>query len=198
MLVDLYRWVYGDTLLTLDAAVSEWPGSCGLAAWDALPHLERLLMAARGAEIPVVHTTEDPRSPIASWVASRRQGSVPDERWNSRFDIIDPLSPLEGELVVVKEAPSAFWGTPVLFHLSSLRIDTLIVAGESTSGCVRATVVDARTNRFDVIVPEECVFDRHQFAHAAGLFDMHHKYADVMALDEVVELITTSGDRRGG
>jgi maleamate amidohydrolase len=192
VLIDLYRWVFGDEPLPLDAATATWPGSCGLPAWEALPHLRRLLAAARAAGIPVVHTTEDPRSPIASWVATRRQGSVPDERWYSRFEIVDDVRPIDGELVLVKEAPSAFWGTPLSFHLSAAHVDTVIVAGESTSGCVRATVVDARTHRFDVIVPAECVFDRHELAHAASLFDMHNKYADVLPVDDVIALVASS------
>jgi len=72
-------------------------------------------------------------------------------------------------------------------HLTALRIDSLIVAGESTSGCVRAAVVDARTNRFKVVVAEECVFDRHEACHAINLFDMHQKYADVLPLAEILE-----------
>jgi nicotinamidase-related amidase len=70
--------------------------------------------------------------------------------------------------------------------LNSLGVDTLIVAGESTSGCVRATVVDAKTNRYRVIVVEECVFDRHEASHAINLFDMNQKYADALALADVV------------
>ena len=189
LLVDLYRWVFGDGPQPLDEAVARWPGSCGLAAWEALPSLERLLGAAREAGVPVVHTTEDSASPIRTWAASRSQGRVSDEVWHSRYEIVEPVRPVAGELVVVKEAPSPFWGTPLLFHLVSLGVDTLIVAGESTSGCVRATVVDAATHRFDVVVAEEAVFDRHELSHAAGLFDMHHKYADVLPLDEALALL---------
>jgi maleamate amidohydrolase len=86
-------------------------------------------------------------------------------------------------------APSAFWGTPMLGLLNFLKIDTLIVGGESTSGCVRATVVDATSYRYRVIVVEECVYDRTEASHAINLFDMNQKYADVLPLAEVVRTL---------
>ena len=86
-----------------------------------------------------------------------------------------------------KSSPSAFWGTPLAGHLNYLGVDTLITCGESTSGCVRASVVDGCTYRYRMIVVEEGVFDRHEATHAINLFDMHQKYADVVSLAEVLE-----------
>src|SRR5207247_1258293 len=80
--------------------------------------------------------------------------------------------PGPGETVLKKSSPSAFWGTPLVGHLNFLGIDTIIACGESTSGCVRASVVDGATNRMRMIVAEECVFDRHEACHAINLFDM--------------------------
>jgi nicotinamidase-related amidase len=77
-------------------------------------------------------------------------------------------------------------------HLTNLGIDTLIVAGESTSGCVRASVVDGASYRLRVTVVEECVFDRHQATHALNLFDMHTKYADVLPLAAVEDHLRRS------
>jgi maleamate amidohydrolase len=94
-----------------------------------------------------------------------------------------------GEAVLRKTAPSAFFGTPLMAHLNALGADTLIVCGESTSGCVRASVVEARSYRFRVVVVEECVYDRHEATHAINLFDMHQKYADVLPLAEVLDWI---------
>jgi nicotinamidase-related amidase len=74
-------------------------------------------------------------------------------------------------------------------HLNQLGIDTVITCGESTSGCVRASVVDGCTYRFRMIVVEECVFDRHEAAHAINLFDMHQKYADVLPLAQVMQYL---------
>jgi nicotinamidase-related amidase len=95
-----------------------------------------------------------------------------------------------GEAVLRKSSPSAFWGTPLAGHLNYLGVDTLITAGESTSGCVRASVVDGCTYRYRMIVVEEGVFDRHEAAHAINLFDMHQKYADVVPLSEVLEYLS--------
>jgi len=85
--------------------------------------------------------------------------------------------------VIEKTTASAFWGTPLIFQLQALGIDTLIVCGETTSGCVRATVVDGATHRFRMGVVEECVFDRTEASHFINLYDMHQKYADVVPLD---------------
>lgn len=189
LLVDLYRWVFGDEPEPLLDALTSWPGSCGMAAWEALPHITRLLGEARGLGVPVVHATGLEGMPGWRDVNPRGGGSsdpVRDDRRRRRYEIVDEVAPIEGEVVLHKAAPSAFWGTPLIGHLTALRVDTIIVAGESTSGCVRATVVDGKSHRLKVIVPEECVFDRDEASHAINLFDMHEKYADVIPLDDAI------------
>jgi len=194
VLIDVYRGVFGDEPEPLLDAIKTWPGSCGPVAWDAIPHLQTMLTAAREAEIPVVHVTciNDLQDSIEPW-AVRRMGPAKElsgeelERRKRRWDIIDEVAPLPGEGVLRKAAPSAFYGTPLAGHLNYKDVDTLIVVGESTSGCVRASVVDAAANRYRVVVVEECVFDRHEAAHAINLFDMDQKYADVMSLADVLE-----------
>ena len=195
LLVDLYRWVYGDEPQPLLEAIKTWPSSCGLAAWDAIPHIQTLLQAARNAKIPVVHMTGLDHCGVEGW--STRRGSrgpvdtSPEaaERRVRQYDIIDEVAPNDGEAVLRKSSPSAFWGTPLAGHLNYLGVDTIITCGESTSGCVRASVVDGCTNRYRMVVVEECVFDRHEAAHAINLFDMNQKYADVLPLGEVLEWI---------
>jgi nicotinamidase-related amidase len=108
------------------------------------------------------------------------------QRWERRLDIIDEVAPLPREVFLRKTAPSAFFGTPLMAQLNHLGIDTLLVTGESVSGCVRATVVDAASYRFKVQVVEECVFDRHEACHAINLFDMNQKYADVISIDQAI------------
>lgn len=192
VLVDLYRWVFGDRPQPLLEAMKDWPGSCGLAGWEALPHIVRVLEAARRAHIPICHITGLDGAGIQAW---SEQGRAPKpkstdpamaDRIRRRFDIVDEVAPRPGEVFLRKTAPSAFWGTPLIAHLNAQRVDAIIVVGESTSGCVRATVVDGRTNRFKMVVAEEGVFDRHEAAHAINLFDLHQKYADVLPVDEVV------------
>ena len=195
LMIDLYRWVFGDRPQPLLEAVKEWPGSCGLAAWESLPHIQSLLATAREVGMPVVHVTGLPEgeSGVHGWAsAHKRRGRAAymgdsDRRTDDRYDIVDEVAPIAGEAFLKKSSPSAFYGTPVAAHLTELGVDTLIVAGESTSGCVRASVVDGCTHRYRVVVAEECVFDRHEATHAINLFDMHQKYADVLPLAEVQE-----------
>jgi maleamate amidohydrolase len=199
LLIDLYRAVFGDKPEPLMQAIKTWPSSCGMAGWNALPHIQRLLAAAREAGIPVVHISMLANSGMLSWSDAAHRDSLGSaaassdpatlDRQRRSADIVDEVAPLPGEIVLRKTAPSSFWGTPLAGHLTYHGIDTLIVAGESTSGCVRASVVEAVSHRYRVQVVEECVFDRHETAHAMNLFDMHQKYADVIPLDETLSYL---------
>ena len=188
LLVDLYRAVFGDQPATVDDGLDLWPATCGMAGWSSLPHIERLLAAAREHRIPVFHVTG--YDDLPNWRDSRKgmapQDDAARERFARRHDIVDQVAPIGGEHVLRKTAPSCFFGTPLAALLVREGIDTLIVAGESTSGCVRATVVDGKASRYKVLVPEECVFDRDEAPHAINLFDMEQKYADVIPLSEVL------------
>ena len=203
LMIDLYRWVFGDRPQPLLEAQAEWPGSCGLAAWEALPYIRRLLEAARAAKLPVIYST-DARidgTPTIGWAKSMRaEGLAPPptagpmaERRRRMNQIVDEVAPLPTELVIEKNSPSVFWMTPLIGQLVARGVDTLIVAGESTSGCVRSAVVDGCTNRFRMIVAEECVFDRTEASHAINLFDMDQKYADVLALEDILAWLARYG-----
>jgi maleamate amidohydrolase len=207
LLIDLYRWVFGDRPQPLLEAIETWPGSCGLAAWESLPSIQRLLALARGAGLPVVHVTGLDDAGMLGWSEAMHgglgrggvatTGAASLERRRRRYDIIDEVAPIRGEVVLRKTTPSAFNGTPLLNHLTYVGVDTLVVGGESTSGCVRASVVDGCSYRFRMIVVEDCVFDRHQATHAINLFDMHTKYADVLPLIEVEEHLRSIARARG-
>ena len=197
LLIDLYRWVFGDHPQHILDAVEDWPSSCGLDAWDAVPHIQTLIQAARDAQVPIVHMTSLNEPGLKGWTDMRNSGATVErspeaqDRFDRRGDIIDEVVALPGEPVLLKSSPSAFWGTPLIGHLNYLGIDTIITCGESTSGCVRASVVDGCTNRFRMMVVEECVFDRHQASHAINLFDMNQKYADVLPLADVLEYMAS-------
>ncbi len=199
LLIDLYRWVFGDEPQPLLESIKDWPGSCGLAAWDSIPHIQTLLHTARDNGIPVVHVTGLDHAGVEDWIVRRQPEKPPQlsdeaaDRRYRRYDIIDEVAPVEGETVLKKSSPSAFWGTPLAGHLNYLDADTIIVCGESTSGCVRSSVVDGCTNRYRMVVVEECVFDRHEASHAINLFDMNQKYADVLPLAEVIEWMAAWG-----
>lgn len=199
--VDNYRKAIGDRPEPLLEAIKTWPGSTGLDGWAALERTVELLAAARAAQIPVIHLTalSEEESGMPGWGARlggrhRSTPRTPEEldRHRRRLDIVDQAAPLDGEVVLRKTAPSAFFGTPLAAHLIGAGIDTLIVCGESVSGCVRATVVDGCSLRFRMIVVEECVYDRHEASRAINLFDLDQKYADVISLDEVTDWMSGS------
>jgi nicotinamidase-related amidase len=101
--------------------------------------------------------------------------------------LTDGLSPAESDVVFEKYKPSIFFGTQLESMLNAAGVDTVVVTGMTTSGCVRATVVDAFSYNYRVIVPEECVADRSQASHETSLFDMDMKYADVLPMADVVD-----------
>lgn len=198
LLVDLYNKVFGDRREPLLQARERFPSACGEAAWDALEPLGTLLATARGAGVPVVFSTGEDREEARVGSATRRGNRV-DDAWGVR--IVEPLRPRRGELVIRKSAPSAFCGTPLATHLRRLAVDGVVVAGESTSGCVRATAVDAYSLGWEVMVVEEATFDRSPLVHAINLYDLATKYAVVAHLEEAVAALlgqpSTSSQDKG-
>ena len=189
--VDNYRGAVGDRREPLLDSIKTWPSSTGLAGWTALERIATLLATARAAGVPVIHTTGIPveESGVRGWRSgganrgARTDDPAAQERYRRRYDFVDQAAPLPGEVVIRKNAPSAFFGTGLLAHLIGEGIDTLIVCGEAVSGCVRATVVDGCAYRLHMVVVEDCVYDRHEASWAISLFDIDQKYGDVVALD---------------
>ena len=126
LLVDLYRWVFGDEPQPLLEAIKDWPGSCGMAAWESIPHIQTLLQGARDNGIPVIHVTGLDHAGIEDWIVRRQPENPPQlspeaaDRRHRRYEIIDEVAPIEGEAVLRKSSPSAFWGTPLAGHLNYL------------------------------------------------------------------------------
>ena len=183
LLIDIYYSVLGFERQEIFESMKTWPGSTGLEGWAAVDKTAELLAVARESGIPVVHI-KGLHSGIKPWVHRRRGPSkLSPEMQHRGTQIVDEVKPIDGEVVIEKTAPSGFQGTPLAFHLQSLGVDTVICCGETTSGCVRATVVDAATHRFRVGVVHECVFDRTQASHFMNLYDMHQKYSDVISVE---------------
>lgn len=184
--IDLYKLAYDGGPKPVEEVVKEYPSSCGINAWNAIPPTERLFKAARAVGIPIIYTTTETRSEanVAKAYATARQRSRQGE---TSFEIKEEFAPQSGDLIVYKQRASGFYGTPLLAQLHQLGVESLVVCGESTSGCVRASVVDAYSNGIHTTVAEECVFDRSDLSHKINLFDMHHKYADVMGVDDIVK-----------
>lgn len=159
---------------------------------DAVENCRRILDTARAKGLLVIFTTtgwesnlEDAglfvkKSPAA---AARLQVGT---RWlaiDERLDIRDD------ELVIVKKYPSGFFGTPLSSILTTHRIDTVVLCGSATSGCVRATAIDLFSNGYPTLVPRDAVADRAAGPHEANLFDMDAKYVDVTASAEAIEYL---------
>jgi maleamate amidohydrolase len=183
--IDLYEVVYRGGAQPPHKLAKTHPNSCGEYAHAAIEPTQRLFAAARAAGLPVFYSTGDTRT------ESRPNFVTATKRVRPAVDpadyVIRPeFKPQQGDVVITKQRASVFYGTPLMAHLTQLGIQTLIVCGESTSGCVRATAVDAYSNGFHVVLVEECCFDRSELSHKVNLFDMHHKYTDVMHLNEVV------------
>jgi maleamate amidohydrolase len=163
------------------------------AVADTVP----LLDAARAAGIPVIHTKVmyHPSGADGGWFVRKvpaLRKLVPGEPLAE----IDPkVAPLDEEVVIVKQYPSPFFGTPLAPMLATLGVDTLILAGCSTSGCVRAGALDGVQHGYRVIVPRECVGDRHDGPHDANLFDINAKYGDVVGRDEVIQYLANLAKR---
>lgn len=148
----------------------------------------RLLAVAREKGLPVIFTTigfEANKKDGALWL--EKVPSLGDLELGGRWVEIDPrLERRENETVIVKKGASAFFGTNLASVLVAQRVDTVILCGATTSGCIRATAVDLLQYGFPALVPRECVGDRAQAPHEANLFDIQAKYADVVSVDEAL------------
>jgi len=198
-------WAFtGDRNEPIVESMKRWSMSCGERAWNALPAMKKLIETGRGKGIPVIYTVyPPPRSDgwdMGSWrwkVAKEIDATVLGER-SPDIDALavhDEIRPGPRDLVVAKLKPSGFHGTPLNSFLNLLGADSLLVVGGVTSGCVRATVLDAFNENYRIALIEEGLFDRFESSHAMSLFDMDTKYADVVGIEETVEYLNSLPDR---
>jgi nicotinamidase-related amidase len=159
----------------------------------------RLLEAARSRGVPVVFTTiayDSGQVRNLAWL-KKATGMAALELGTRLVEVDERLTPRTDEHLVVKTGASAFFGTALASFLASVRADTVIVTGATTSGCVRATVVDAVQHGYPTLVPRDCVADRAQAPHDASLFDINEKYGDVVDLDDVLGYLQGLGGTSG-
>jgi maleamate amidohydrolase len=163
---------------------------------DAVAAIRRLLDEFRRAGLPVVYTTVsyDEGDKVAAAAFIEKIPALLTLEAGSRWVEIDPrIAPLPSEPVLNKLFASAFFGTPLSSLLASAGCDSVVVTGASTSGCVRATAVDAIQHGYRPAVPREAVGDRNPAAHEANLYDIDTKYGDVVSVDEVVAHVEQLG-----
>ncbi len=200
IVIDVNYNFVGDRLEPILDSIKRFRNSCGEVGWRAIPRIATLLEAARAAEIPIFYTTQGyslDRLGVGSWAAknSRALEASPEAR-EVGTEIVREIAPQPGEIVIRKTKPSAFFGTPLSSFLTELQVDTLVMAGTTTSGCVRASAVDAFSLNYRVVVVEDGCFDRSETSHRVNLFDLNAKYADVVLLEEVLAHLTTLPGRR--
>jgi len=186
LVVDLYNLAYQGGPKPVIELQDEFPSSCGIYAWNAIEPTKQLLAAARAQGFPVVYLTGDQRTRSKGSFSSTNRKSTATKSEDA-YEILEELKPEPKDLIIYKTRASGFYGTALSAYLTMMGVDSLIVCGESTSGCVRASVVDAYSHGYHSVVVEECCFDRSPLSHKVSLFDLHHKYADVMHIDEVLE-----------
>jgi nicotinamidase-related amidase len=191
LVVDVNRAFCGDRPEPILEAVKRWRTSCGKDAWVALDYIKRLIEAARAKGVPVVYTTGERRADNWDagswrWKSSRNEPAPAADHRADGNEIVPMIAPGARDIVVRKQKPSGFFGTNLASYLTLLGCDSVIVVGTTTSGCVRATVVDAFSLNYRVILAEEGCFDRSEASHAVSLCDMHAKYADVVATAEIL------------
>ncbi|HVB01189.1 MAG TPA: isochorismatase family protein [Acidimicrobiales bacterium] len=181
--IDLYKRVYRGGNRDLLEVTQEYPSSCGRYAWECREPTLRLLSAARHRGVPIFFSTGRLEREASKRPTMRQVGEADS---SDDLEIMDGFFE-EGDSLVEKDRASVFFDTSLHADLQRAKIDGLIVIGESTSGCVRASAVDAYSLGYHVVVAADCCFDRSQVSHKVSLFDLHHKYADVFFVDDVLE-----------
>jgi maleamate amidohydrolase len=178
--------------------IKRWPTACGEEAWKAVKVMRRLIDAGKAKGLPVFYSTNTRRPDgfdAGSWKwksSVKRPGSYEKpQRMPRADDIVDELAPQPEDIVIQKTKPSVFFGTPFLSFLIDLKVDSLIVCGGTTSGCVRAAVLDAFSQNIRCAVVADGCFDRLEASHSINLVDMHAKYADVISSEEAAGWIGT-------
>lgn len=190
----LLGWGRTPALLLIDMMQAYFtPGSpFDLGSQDAVDGCRALLDAARGAGVPVVHTRVAYRPGLVDGGLFVRKvpalGALVDGAEPGRF--VPDLEPAGDEVVVVKQYASAFFGTSLAATLTAAGVDTVVIGGVSTSGCVRASATDAMQHGFRPIVVRDACGDRTDAVHEANLYDLHAKYADVVDLATAVANLT--------
>jgi len=183
------------TDLSILKSIERFPNSCGEGGWKAIEEIQRLIEVARSGGIPIIYSASAAKG---AWQAGRwaekhgRTLEAQNRQVSTKEHIPRQIAPLTGDMVIEKMKPSAFFGTPLASHLVSLGVDTLLVTGCTTSGCARATVTDAFSFNFRVLLVEEGTFDRGEVSHKVNLFDLNQKYADVVSIDIALQYLRSA------
>jgi len=192
LVIDVNYAFCGDKPEPILESIKRWRNSCGEDAWPAVAAIKSLIDKCHVKGLPVLYTTGVRREDnwdSGSWSWKNARGAEAPRTQVTNLDgneIVAEIAPGPKDIVILKQKPSGFFGTNLASYLTLLGADSVIVTGTTTSGCVRATVLDAFSLNYRVAVAEEGCFDRSQASHAINLCDMNAKYADVVKTAEVL------------
>lgn len=169
--------------------LDKWPSGGGEAAWASLRRIIKVRDAARCANLPVFYTRNVQKQTLQydSFSTKTNRDQTKYLEGSPAAELVEALKPLPSELVIPKAYPSAFYGTPLLSYLVKLNIDTLIIAGNSTSGCCRQTAIDAVSMHFALGYLEDCITDRTGPSHKIGMLDIHMNYGHLISSEEIIQ-----------
>ena len=195
LIIDVQYRTVGTTPKPYWDAIKEYPTSCGDVGWDAVGNIAKLVALFRQKGFPILYPHVAPKNSATD--GGRLAAKIPSIMGIDAkgYEFVEEIAPVEGDVLLPKKHPSAFFGTPLVSHLVDLGVDTLIVTGCTTSGCVRSSVTDAFAYNFKVLVPDDAVYDRSPTSHAVNLWDMNAKYADVYPSTRILKLVEDLEDR---
>lgn len=197
LVVDVNYSFVGDKPEPILESAKRWRNSCGEEAWVAVDHIRQLLDVGREKRIPIIYSTGHKTRPdgfdSGRW-ADKNSRRTTDDQNLQNHEIMPQIAPQENDIVITKGKPSVFFGTHLNSYLIDLQADSLIITGTTTSGCIRATVLDGFSYNYKITVVEEGTFDRGEVSHKINLFDIDQKYGDVLKLQEVTEHLQTLDD----
>lgn len=185
LIIDVQYRTVGTTPKPFWEAIKEFPTSCGEIAWGAVHQIAKLVATFRANGWPILYPYVSQKESFDYGRLSEKMPGIMTVTKRG-YDFVAEIAPREGDVLLPKKHPSAFFGTPLVSYLVNLGADTVVVTGCTTSGCVRGTVVDAFAYNYRVAVPHDAVYDRSATSHAVNLFDMASKYADVASTAEIL------------
>jgi maleamate amidohydrolase len=188
LVIDVQYRTVGDVPRPIREAIRQYPTSCGEVGWKAVERIVELVTCFRERGFPILYPHIAPKSSYDKGAfADKVPGvmSIPP----AGYEFVREVAPRPEDILIPKNQASSFFGTSLASYLVSLGVDSLVFTGCTTSGCVRASVVDACSLNYKAIVPQDAVFDRSPVSHGVNLFDMASKYADVMLTQDAIRIL---------
>lgn len=195
LIIDVQYRTTGTAPMPFEKAIEEFSTAVGEVAWDAVGNIAKLVEVFRANGWPVLYPHVAPKKGFDQGALGAKIPAIMSIA-DRGYDFVEEIAPAEGDVLLPKKHPSAFFGTPLASYLIQTGADSLVVTGCSTSGCVRSTVADAFSYNYRVSVPSDAVYDRSRIVHDVNLFDMDQKYADVGTTDEIIRSLNSIGEVR--